>query len=30
MTRIIGYLKRISNFSQGRQEEAHRRYYHNA
>ena len=28
MTRIIGYLKRISNFSQGRQEEAHRRYYH--
>ena len=30
MTRIIGYLKRISNFSQGRQEEARRRYYHNA
>ena len=28
MTRIIGYLKRISNFSQGRQEEAHRRFYH--
>jgi ribonucleoside-triphosphate reductase len=28
MTRVIGYLKRISNFSQGRQEEAHRRYYH--
>lgn len=28
MTRIIGYLKRISNFSQGRQDEAHRRYYH--
>ena len=30
MTRIIGYLKRISNFSQGRQEEAQRRYYHDA
>ena len=30
MTRIIGYLKRIGNFSQGRQEEARRRYYHNA
>ena len=29
MTRIIGYLKRISNFSQARQEEAHRRHYHN-
>ncbi len=28
MTRIIGYLKRVSNFSQGRQEEARRRYYH--
>ena len=28
MTRIIGYLKRISNFSQARQEEAHRRYYY--
>jgi ribonucleoside-triphosphate reductase len=27
MTRIIGYLKRISNFSQARQEEAARRYY---
>ena len=27
MTRIIGYLKRISNFSQPRQEEAARRYY---
>ena len=27
MTRIIGYLKRVSNFSQARQEEAHRRYY---
>ena len=29
MTRIIGYLKRVSNFSQPRQEEAGRRYYHN-
>lgn len=27
MTRIIGYLKRISNFSQARQKEASRRYY---
>ena len=27
MTRIIGYLKRISNFSQPRQEEAARRFY---
>ena len=27
LTRIIGYLKRISNFSQARQEEAARRYY---
>ena len=27
MTRIIGYLKRVSNFSQPRQEEAHKRYY---
>ncbi|MBR1799661.1 MAG: anaerobic ribonucleoside-triphosphate reductase [Bacteroidales bacterium] len=27
MTRIIGYLKRISNFSAPRQEEAARRYY---
>ena len=27
MTRIIGYLKRISNFSQARQQEAGRRYY---
>ena len=27
MTRIIGYLKRVSNFSQARQEEAARRYY---
>ena len=27
MTRIIGYLKRVSNFSAPRQEEAQRRYY---
>ncbi len=27
MTRIIGYLKRVSNFSQARQKEAKRRYY---
>lgn len=27
MTRIIGYLKRVSNFSKPRQEEAHRRFY---
>ena len=27
MTRIIGYLKRVSNFSTPRQEEAKRRYY---
>ena len=27
MTRMIGYLKRVSNFSQARQEEAARRYY---
>ena len=27
MTRIIGYLKRVSNFSQPRQEEASRRFY---
>ena len=27
LTRIIGYLKRVSNFSQPRQEEAARRYY---
>ena len=27
MTRIIGYLKRVSNFSQARQKEAGRRYY---
>ena len=30
MTRIIGYLKRVSNFSQARQEEARRRFYYNA
>lgn len=27
LTRIIGYLKRVSNFSQARQQEAGRRYY---
>lgn len=27
LTRIIGYLKRVSNFSVPRQQEAHRRYY---
>ena len=27
VTRIIGYLKRVSNFSQARQQEAARRYY---
>ncbi|MGI6231796.1 MAG: anaerobic ribonucleoside-triphosphate reductase [Prevotella sp.] len=27
LTRIIGYLKRVSNFSAARQTEAHRRYY---
>ena len=27
MTRIIGYLKRVSNFSAARQEEAGRRFY---
>ena len=27
MTRIIGYLKRVSNFSQARQKEAERRFY---
>ena len=27
-TRVIGYLKRISNFSSGRQKEAHLRHYH--
>ena len=30
MTRIIGYLKRVSNFSQPRQEEASRRFYAHA
>ena len=30
MTRIIGYLKRVSNFSQPRQQEASRRYYASA
>lgn len=29
-TRIIGYLKRVSNFSQARQEEASRRFYAHA
>jgi len=28
LTRIIGYMKRISNFSMARQEEAARRFYH--
>jgi len=27
LTRVIGYMKRISNFSQARQQEASRRYY---
>ena len=27
-TRVIGYLKRISNFSEGRQKEANARFYH--
>lgn len=27
MTRIIGYLKRVGNFSEARQAEAHRRFY---
>ena len=27
LTRIIGYLRRISNFSSARQEEAAKRYY---
>lgn len=27
MTRVIGYMKRISNFSEERQKEAHKRYY---
>lgn len=30
MTRIIGYLKRVSNFSEARQREAGRRFYHDA
>ena len=30
MTRIIGYLKRVSNFSEPRQQEAARRYYADA
>ena len=30
MTRIIGYLKRVSNFSMPRQEEASRRFYANS
>lgn len=30
MTRIIGYLKRVSNFSAARQQEAARRFYANA
>ena len=29
LTRIIGYLKRVSNFSEPRQREASRRYYAN-
>ena len=29
-TRVIGYLKRVSNFSQARQEEASRRFYAHA
>jgi anaerobic ribonucleoside-triphosphate reductase len=28
MTRVIGYLKRVSNFSKARQEEASRRFYY--
>ncbi len=27
LTRVIGYLKRVSSFSEMRQEEAHHRYY---
>ena len=30
MTRIIGYLKRVSNFSEARQKEAGRRFYYEA
>ena len=29
LTRVIGYMKRVSNFSMARQEEAHRRFYAN-
>ena len=29
LTRVIGYLKRVSNFSMDRQKEAARRYYDN-
>jgi len=29
LTRVIGYMKRVSSFSQARQEEAARRYYEN-
>ncbi|MDU5344673.1 MAG: anaerobic ribonucleoside-triphosphate reductase, partial [Prevotella bivia] len=27
LTRVIGYMKRVSNFSQPRQQEAAKRYY---
>ena len=27
LTRVIGYMKRVSNFSEARQQEAHRRHY---
>jgi ribonucleoside-triphosphate reductase len=27
LTRVIGYMKRVTNFSEARQKEAHRRYY---
>lgn len=30
LTRVIGYLKRVSNFSKERQEESSRRYYDHA
>ena len=30
LTRVIGYMKRVSSFSQARQEEAHRRHYEKA
>ena len=29
LTRVIGYMKRVSNFSAARQQEAERRYYGN-